>query len=321
MKVGILGAGGIGNVHARHLRAMPGVEVIFYEIDSGRSELFAKAHDVRPVKSAKALLEEADAIDLCLPTDVRSELAIEAIATGKAVFLEKPVAGSVESGRVIAEAAAKSGAKVGVGHVVRFFPEYREANRLVREGKIGKPASARARRGGGLPGKAGATWFQDHNRSGGVLIDLGVHEFDFLRWTLGEVETVFARSVGAATMSGPDYALTTLKFKNGAVAQTESTWMDPGGFRVSFEFCGSEGMLEYDSRNVTTLKTSSAGGSMVEAPLASSDDPFYCQLKAFVDSVANGTEPPVGIEDGIRSLAIAEAALKSARTGKPVTVD
>ena len=318
VKVGILGAGGIGNVHARHLRAIPGVEVLFYEIDSSKADQFARAHDARRLNSAKALLAEADIIDLCLPTDVRSDLALEAVATGKPVFLEKPVAGTVADGAKIAEAAAKSGSNVGVGHVVRYFPEYREANRLVKEGKIGKPAAARARRGGGLPGKMGATWFQDHQRSGGVLVDLGVHEFDFLRWTLGEVSSVFARSVGAATMSGPDYALSTLKFEGGAVAQVESTWMDPGGFRTSFEFSGSGGMIEFDSRNVVTLKTSTAAGSSSEAPLSSGDDPFYLQLSSFVEAVGKGEEPPVGIHDGLKALAIAEAALKSAQTGKAI---
>lgn len=319
IKVGILGAGGIGNVHARHLRSMPEVEVLFYDVEAAKAEQFARAHDARKVATARALVDESDIIDLCVPTDVRGTVALEAIATGKPVFLEKPIAGTVKEGAVIAEAAANSGAKVGVGHVVRFFPEYREANRLVKEGKIGKPAAARARRGGGMPGKAGAIWFQDHSRSGGVLIDLGVHDFDFLRWTLGEADTVFAQSVGAKTMSGADYALTTIKFACGAVAQVESTWMDPGGFRTSFELCGSDGMIEFDSRQTVTLRTSTPSGTIREAPLSSGDDPFFRQLSSFVAAVQEGREPPVTVLEALKSLALAEAAFESAKTGKAVT--
>ncbi len=308
----------MGNVHARHLLSLPEVEVVFYDIDQAKAKSFSESHAVRALDSLEALLNEADVIDLCLPTDVRAGLALNAVATGKPVFIEKPLARTVAEGSAIAEAAAKSGSKVGVGHVVRFFPEYRTANRLVKEGKIGTPAAARARRGGGLPGKAGATWFQDHARSGGVLIDLAVHEFDFLRWTLGEVETVYARSIGVETMSGPDYAVSTLKFENGAVAQVESTWMDTSGFRTTFEIAGSGGLVEYDSRNAATLRTSTPSGSSAEAPLSGPDDPYYLQLKGFVSAVIEDTEPPVGLTEGLKALAIAEAALTSAKSGQAV---
>ncbi len=315
-RVGILGAGGIGNVHVRHLKAVPGVEVFVYDVDESRGRQFAEVHGVELCESSSSLYDRVDMIDLCLPTDVRETVSLEAAATGKAVFIEKPLALNVQTGVKIAEAAAKSGSKIGVGQVVRFFPEYRSAYRMIAEGKIGKPAAARARRGGGIPGKMGATWFQDHHRSGGVIIDLGIHEFDFLRWTLGEVETVFAKSLGAQTMSGPDYAVTTLKFVSGAVAQVESTWMDPGGFRTSFEISGSGGLIEFDSRTASTLKTSTAGISTSEAPLSSPDDPFYLQLKGFIESVVSGREPPVTLRDGLLALAIAEAAFLSAKSGK-----
>lgn len=308
----------MGNVHARHLFSLPEVEIVFYDVDAGRAKAFSETHKLSALDSFESLLSEADVIDLCVPTDVRAVLALKSVSTGKPVFIEKPLARTVADGAAIAEAAAKSGSKVGVGHVIRFFPEYRTANRLVKEGKIGTPAAARARRGGGLPGKAGATWFQDHTRSGGVLIDLAVHEFDFLRWTLGEVETVFARSVGAQTMSGPDYAITTLKFQNGAVAQVESTWMDPSGFRTTFEISGSGGLVDYDSRSAATLRTNTSSGSVAEAPLSGADDPYYLQLKGFVDSVIKGSQPPIGLEDGLKALAIAEGALTSAKSGKAV---
>ena len=119
-------------------------------------------------------------------------------------------------------------------------------------------------------------------------------------------------------MEGPDYALTTLSFVSGAVAHVEATWMDPGGSRVSFEICGSGGMIEYDSRAASTVRTAVSGRSAIEAPLSPTDDPFYQELRDFLNSVEEGREPPVTIEEGIKSLQIAEAAWESAKTRKPV---
>jgi predicted dehydrogenase len=140
------------------------------------------------------------------------------------------------------------------------------------------------------------------------------------------VKHVYARSVQIKpdwleTYDPPesgDYALTTLTFESGCVAHVEATWMDPGGSRVTFEVCGSEGMIEFDSRRAPTLRTTTADGSRLEAPLGPEDDPYYLQLRAFVDSVKNGTEPPVSGLDGLQAVAIACAALESAQTGKVV---
>ncbi len=84
----------------------------------------------------------------------------------------------------------------------------------------------------------------DHQRSGGVLVDLAIHDFDWLRWTFGEVVSVSSRSVASKSMKGPDYALTVLKHESGTVSHVETTWMDPAGFSTSFEVAGSYGDSE-----------------------------------------------------------------------------
>lgn len=159
-------------------------------------------------------------------------------------------------------------------------------------------------------------WFHDHHVSGGVLVDLAVHDFDWLRWTLGEVDHLYAKSVGAATMQGPDYALTTLTFESGAVAHVESTWMDPSGSRTTFEVCGSGGMIEFDSRTAASLKAHTGGTTRFEGPLAPTDDPYYGELRDFVDCIVNDSAPPVTAYDGFMALSIALAAVESAKTGK-----
>lgn len=332
MRVGILGAGGMGNVHASKYKLIEGVELAFFESDSEKADQFSKRWGAKAMTSEDDLIAGSDVVDVCLPTDLHLEFGLRAIRARKPVFMEKPLARTLDEGRELVGAARDAGVPLMPGQVVRFFPEFARAHDLVSRGELGDPAVARVRRGGVAP-KGSREWFMDHARSGGVLLDLAVHDFDWLRWTLGEVESVYSRSVGAQKGKGPDYALTLLKFESGAIGHVESTWMDPAGFRVTFEVCGSDGMIEHDSRNSPSLRTAitaAVGGSASdprsgapirtgpEAPLSPHDDPYFVQLSSFLEAVKEGREVPVAPEEGWAALAIAYAALESARTGEVV---
>lgn len=321
-RVGIIGTGGMGNVHANHYKNIPGVEIHCFDNSDERGAAFLGRHRATGHESLESLLDACEAVDICLPTDLHLEVGLKALGAAKHVLIEKPMAHSVAECAQLVATAEKSGTHLVPGHVVRFFPEYALANRLVREGKIGNPAAVRTRRGG-KPPLGSDLWFRDAKRSGGVLLDLAVHEFDFLRWTLGEVKSVFSKALVwsrpalAATVAG-DYALTTLEFESGCVAHVEATWLDPSGFRVTFEFCGSEGMIEYDSRIAPSLRTHLASGSVQEGPMLGTDDPYFKQLSAFIAAVRGEREPAVSARDGLAAVAIARAAIESAESGKPV---
>lgn len=331
MRVGVLGTGGMGGVHANQYKKMPNVELHAFDVDSAKLAEYVKKWEAHPAKSVDDLISKAAIVDVCLPTDLHLDIGSKAIAAGRAVFMEKPMARTLEEATQLMHAAEMAKIPMMVGQVVRFFPEFRKGKEIVESGGVGKPAAARTRRGGGAP-KGADGWFMDHSRSGGVLIDLAIHDFDWLRWTLGEVKSLYSRSLGAKTGKGPDYALTTLSFDSGAVAHVESTWMDPSGFRVAFEVCGSGGMIEYDSRLAATLRASfaEAPGSSTdprdapkpragpEAPLSPTDDPYYKELRSFVDAVNNKQAPPVSAYDGWMALSIALSALDSAKTGRVV---
>lgn len=315
--VGILGAGGMGNVHARHYRRMPDVELFFYDPDQGQSSAFTERHQIGAAPSAEDLIARCDVVDLCLPTPLHLRMGLQAIAAGKALFVEKPISNSLEDAVRLVEAADRARVPLMPGQVVRFFPEFAAGRRLVNNGAVGDPAAARVRRGGGAP-KGADGWFMDHSRSGGVLIDLGIHDFDWLRWTLGEVKHLYSRSVGAKTGHGPDYALTTLTFDSGCVAHAETTWMDPSGSRATYEVAGSKGLIQYDSRTTPTLRTHAGGKSINEAPLFGSDDPYYNELRGFLDAVTRNEAPPVTGHDGLMALSIALAARESAVSDRVV---
>lgn len=317
IRVGILGAGGMGNVHARQYKKMSDIDVRIFDLDKERTDTFIKRWEIPPAESFNELMSWSDVIDVCLPTDLHLEFGLKAIAEGRALFVEKPVARTFEDAVKLAEAADKAGVVYQPGQVVRFFPEFSNGNLLVKEGAVGNPGTARMRRGGLAP-TGSDSWFMDHSRSGGVLLDLAIHDFDWLRWTLGEVTQLTSRSLGARTGSGPDYALTTLSFDSGAIAHVESTWMDPSGFRTAFEVCGSKGLIEFDSRQTATLRAHFPIKSYNEAPLAPLDDPYYRQLTSFLTAVRTSSKPPVTGWDGAMAVSIALAALESAKTSKPV---
>jgi UDP-N-acetylglucosamine 3-dehydrogenase len=317
LKVGILGAGGMGKVHARHYSRMNDVSLLFWERDPERAEDYEKRFEVTKVSSYDELLSKADIIDICLPTDLHLEHGLKAMSSGKAVFIEKPVAGSFEDAMKLHEAAEKAGVVYQPGQVVRFFPEFATGARLVREGKLGTPGAARVHRGGFAP-VGSDSWFLDHSRSGGVLLDLAIHDFDFLRWTFGEVDRLTSRSVGAKIGHGPDYALTVLHFKSGVVAHVESTWMDPIGFRTTFELSGSKGTIEFDSRKAANLKAHFTGKTFFESPLNADDDPYFRQLTSFLNAVKTNSKPEVTGLDGAMAVAISHAALESARSLKAI---
>ncbi len=315
----------MGNVHAKQYRKMSDVELMFHDRDGQRTTQFADRWDAGSFDSIDALISGVDVVDICLPTDLHLDTALKAIASGKPVFIEKPIARSLDEARAVRDAADKAGVPVMPGQVVRYFPEFANGHRLVKNGAVGIPAAARTRRGGKAPGGAQG-WFMDHTRSGGVLVDLAIHDFDWLRWTLGDVKLLYSRSVAADKGTGPDYALTTLTFDSGAVAHVESTWMDPAGFRTAFEVAGNEGLIQYDSRNNAALRTvrvedATTTSTAAETPQGDLDDPYYLELTAFLQAIRTGKPVPVSAEDGVRALSIALAALESAKTRQVVVPD
>lgn len=312
----------MGNVHARHYGSMPHVHLFAWDRDADKLGAFCKHHSATPANSYEDLLNKVSLVDICLPSHLHCEFALDAIRSKTPCLVEKPMGRTLEECRQMVAVAESEGVPLGVGHVVRFFPEHSMAHQLVKEGKVGKPSSVRLRRGGLAPLGSDA-WFRDSSKSGGVILDLAIHDFDWLRWTLGECTQVFARSVrlGAAvedaTFEG-DYALCTLSFESGAVAHVESTWMDPAGFRTTLEVAGSDGLIEFDSRKTPAVRVQADNKQRNESNMHRLDDPYYRQLSAVVSAVVCGQPMPVSGKDGLAAVSIALAAIESAKTGRPI---
>ena len=208
-KVGVVGTGGMGRVHARQYAKMPCIELIAFDADAERAATYAKDTGATIAKTFDDLMRDSDVVDVCLPTHLHLEFASKALRSGKPTLCEKPMCRKVSECAQLVEEAEKAGVPFMPAQVVRFFPEYRKAHQLVRDGVVGTPGAIRARRCGRYP-KGADLWFANIEQSGGVLMDLAVHDFDWIRWTFGEVRHLFSQALTFSGLTGLDYSLTTL---------------------------------------------------------------------------------------------------------------
>jgi len=326
-RVALIGAGTMGSVHVKQWNAVPGAElvgVLDLRLDAARAAGPAFTDWDTLLSQTKP-----DIIDVCTPTPFHREYVEKAAAAGKAIFVEKPMARSLADCDAMLAAVERAGVPAMSGHVLRYFPEYAAAKRLVDGGAVGTPAAIRTARMAGFPDLGNRpNWYGDPDQSGGLVLDMILHDFDWLRWTFGPVSRVYAKGVyNRAEFRGRlDYALVTLRFKSDAVAHVTGSWAHPGGFRTTLEIAGDAGLIEHDSARsgpltISLRAKSGAGGVAVpESPMAAGEDPYYQEIAAFVSALEKNQPPPVTFQDARDATEIALAALQSIDTGKVVTL-
>lgn len=325
MRVGIVGAGTMGSVHAQsHLEAGHQIAAI-YDLRPEAAQVIAQQVGAPVAASYESMLDDPtiELIDICVPTFLHRDFVLAAARAGKHVVCEKPIALTLADASAMIDACQQAGVHFYVAHVVRFFPEYARARELVLDGKVGRPGVIRTTRGGLFP-TGWTDWYATPELSGSLIADLIIHDLDWLRWTFGEVERVYAKSLLGRTEERLDYALVTLRFASGAIAHVEGTWAHTG-FRYGFEIAGSGGLLEFDSDKVKPVVISQrtaaagfAGVAVPESPLKES--PYTTELRHFARCIRQGETPVVTAHDAYKALEISLAALESARTGRPVTI-
>jgi predicted dehydrogenase len=290
--------------------------------DAGEGAAAAGAASVgaRPYPSYEALVsaESVDVIDACVPTALHRDLAVRVAGDGKHLFLEKPIARTLEEAGEILSAFEASEGRLFVGHVVRFFPEYVRIKAMIEAGDLGTVGVTRtSRRSPFLRGWN--DWYADLRQSGGVLVDLVIHDFDFLRWCFGEVERVYTRGVMGHEYNRLDYALTTLRFEGGPIAHVEGHWGYPAPFEYAIEVAGSKGLVTADSTEAAHLGLL-LDTDRVAPSVAVGTSPYQAELEHFVRCLETGEEPVVNGRDAREALRVSLAAIESVRTGEPVTL-
>jgi predicted dehydrogenase len=321
LRVGVVGAGMIAGCHVRAYTATPGVEVV--AVADPRP---AKAEQLAGTVGAAALTDveevlarDVDIVSVCTPPHTHADLAVRAVEAGRHVLCEKPLAASLADCRRIVAAAAGTDKVVMVGQVSRFEPDHRAAKDLVDGGYVGDVAMMVHSITTSLPGWSEGGWLADPRQSGGPLLDLAVHSFDYLAWLAGS-EAVRVHAVAADSPVGPaTYAVATVRYASGALGQVEASWAHPDarGFRLAVEVTGTEGRISWSGDGIIGGSMHQSDGQVVWFdPLG--ERGFREEVGAFVAAVREGAPSPVPAEAGFRAARTALAAHESLRTGQPV---
>ena len=325
LRVGIVGTGMMGQTHAGAWAQTPAEIVGFVSVSPEKAAVVAEKYGAIAFADLDEMLACIDVLDVCLPTHLHEEAVLAGARAGVHVVCEKPLARTVDQAYEMIQACDQAGVKLLVAHVVRFFPEYAAAEHAVSSGAIGDPAVIRLKRGTFKPAHGHQNWFLDRQQSGGLILDLMIHDFDYARWIGGDVKTVFAKSVanehGNASV---DHALAILTHENGAISHIEGSWAYPAPmFRTELEIAGSNGLIEHKSDLTTSLgiyfhQTEQTEGCRPLPSLSVAPNPYAGQLQSFYNHIVHNTPTPISAADALAALKIALAAIQSAESGEVV---
>ena len=323
IKIGIIGAGRIGRVHAENIaKFVPEMEIKNIAdpyMSEETVEFLKRLHIPNIVDDADIILKDPEikAVVVCSPTDWHAEYVIRAAEAGKDIFVEKPIDYRLDRVHAAIDAAKKAGVKLQVGFCRRF--------EAVRAGKIGKVNLVKISSRDPEPPTI------DYVKvSGGIFYDMMVHDFDMARFLAGsEVTEVFAYgavlvdpAIGEA--GDVDTAVVTLKFANGAMGVIDNSRRAVYGYDQRVEVFGSEGAVMDVNDTPNNVSVYGADGTVSGTCYKIMWDrytgAFAAEQKAFADAVIHDTEPLVTGEDGLYPILIAAAATKSLKECRPVKI-
>jgi predicted dehydrogenase len=329
-KVAVIGTGFMGSMHAaifaRELRAEL-VAVVDKNFDLARS-VAARFPGAKAYASHDELIaaERLDLVSICTPDHLHLEPALAIAEKGINLFIEKPIASRLEEGEAIVEAVRKAGVKLGIGYLLRFDPRYSAARELIRSGKIGDPIHVYARRNSART--------EGPKRYGGTMplaLHVTVHDVDLVLWMLEGQQPVTVYAQQTDKLLGPigtqDTIAALVRFSGGTLVNFESAWSLPCGARhlidARLELLGTEGSFEVQcgdsglyfadnqtSREIDTQHWPSHGNEV--------GGDLRLQLASVLEWLNGGRSPVATGEDGLRSLALSQAMIRSAESGEIV---
>ncbi|GAA4378065.1 inositol 2-dehydrogenase [Paeniglutamicibacter cryotolerans] len=328
LKVGLLGSGRIGRVHAANLAAHPGVDFAWVA-----DPMLDSALEVAALYGASATAEasmvladpDLDALLICSPTPTHVGLIIEAANRGIAVLCEKPVDLDLDRARACREATAGSTAPIMMAFNRRFDPSFREVREAVEAGEIGALENLAIISRDPAPAPLGYL-----EVSGGIFKDQSIHDLDMARSFLPDIVEVTAHGSnlfdeGITVLGDYDSVQMTLRAASGALVSITNSRHCSSGYDQRLEAFGPKGMLEVANATDTLVRRSSAAGTST----AGAFQPFFleryarayaAELDYFVSCILEGRTPVPGLEDGIAALELAQAALVSARERRTVSL-
>ena len=323
LKIGIIGFGGMGHVHASQYVKTPDTCLTAVadirpeqlkgqamELNIGPGEA-CDMQDVATYLSGDEMLaaEALDLVSVCLPTDIHADYTVKALTAGCHVLCEKPMSRTLAQADDAIVARDRSGKQLMVAQCLRFWPCYERLVEAYGSGEFGKLLMLSMRRVSAPPGWGAArSWFMDGTRSGGALLDMHIHDTDFANHLLGVPTAV--TTVGTPHCSGAiDNAVTHYHYDGGPVVMAETSWSYSGGFKMGFCALFENATLEmgYQDDNLTLLRP----GQLPETLELPSEGGYEREIAYLIDCIRADRKPERCTAESTREtmrIALAEEA-------------
>lgn len=327
LRIGLLGCGRIGQVHAQSIKAVEGAQVVALAdaVEAAAQGLAQVAGGGVQVRSASAILaaDDIDAVVIGTPTDTHFELINAAARAGKAIFCEKPIDMSVDNIRACIDTVGAAGVPFMAGFNRRFDPNFAALRARLRAGEIGALELVTITSRDPAPPPLAYI-----KHSGGLFRDMMIHDFDMARFLMDE-EFVRLHAVGSALVDPQigaagdvDTAAVILTTATGRICQISNSRRAVYGYDQRIEVHGAAGMLRAENQLETTVESAGTSGFR-RAPaqhffLERYEMAYQAEMRAFVAAAVQGQSADPGIHDGLHAQILADAAAQSQRTGQPV---
>jgi myo-inositol 2-dehydrogenase / D-chiro-inositol 1-dehydrogenase len=328
LEIAQFGAGRIGQIHASNIAALKDARLRYVvDVNAEAAQKLAARYGAKVVSEREAFADpKVGAVLIASSTDTHARLAIEAARAGKAIFCEKPIDLSLAKVDSCLKEVEKAGVPMFVGFNRRFDPSFAALKRRLDAGEIG--AVEQVVISSRDPGPPPLAYVKV---SGGMFRDMTIHDFDMARWLLGEEPVeVFAmgeclvdRKIGAA--GDIDSAMVLLRTASDRMCHINNSRRAAYGYDQRIEVAGAKGMLRAQNIGETTVEHFGPKGTVSDRPLdfflERYADAYRAEMSSFVEALKSKTTMPVGARDGRQALVLAEAALKSHKTGQAVKID
>jgi inositol 2-dehydrogenase len=331
VNLGVIGLGRMGKLYAHMLATRVSGARLYAVAEVGeqaRSQVISELGVAYAFADAYELLAlpGLDGVVIATPTSTHHDLVIAAAKAGKAMLCEKPLALTLEETRAMLGAVASARVPLQVGFMRRFDSAYQRAKTLIAGGQIGYPVTFKSLSRDPFcpPGN-----YMDPAKSGGLILDMAIHDFDLARWLVGsEVERVTAEGTvlvcnDLAAVGDIDNALVNMRFVNGALGNIEASRNAFYGYDIRTEVLGSEGAVMIGAHQhtpVLLLNRAGAHHDVMPYLMERFGDAYRAQLQHFVDCLHKGQSPSVSGAEALAACKIGIAATRSYQTGRPITL-
>ncbi len=328
LKFAVAGLGRIGKIHLGNLCQMEGIQVVAAMDPMEEGRQFAKDKNVPHIVTSfeeMLTITHIDAIIICSPTDTHADYVEMAAKSGIHVFCEKPLDLSLDRVIEVLDIVSKSGIKLMLGFNRRFDKEFGKVRELVKNGAVGEPHLVKITSRD--PGAPPVSYIKT---SGGLFLDMTIHDFDMARFIVDkEVEEVFAKgavlvdpAIGEA--GDIDTAVITLTYSDGTMAVIDNSRQASYGYDQRIEVFGSKGMVQSNNNFMDSHTLFNDQGVHSALPLhfflERYSEAYKNEIGDFTKSLKNGNKTPVDGNDGLQSLKIGLAAMKSLKENRPVKI-